>query len=99
MQHIVGDESVEDGSTQYEHEHSMAMACQRAPVLLLQLPPAQRLPRSAASPHLMVGCSWASMSPPLSFFSSGTTTPTAPSAAASSRFSSAPTRYGRRRRW
>ena len=45
-------------------------------------------PAATAGARLMVGCSCAAMSPPLSFFSSGTTTSTAPSEAASSRFSS-----------
>lgn len=57
-------------------------------------PPAERPPRAILPSHLMLGCSCASMSPPLSFFSRGTTTPTAPSAAASSRFSSAPSNKG-----
>lgn len=46
------------------------------------------------APHLTVGCSCALMSPPFSFFSSGTTTPTAPSEAASSKFSSAQEQAG-----
>lgn len=71
--------------TQAGSQHPAPPAQPRSP----QPASAQPLTNPDPRPHLMLGVSCASMSPPLSLLSSGTTTPTAPSDAASSRLSSA----------